>query len=156
MSTKTYMPTWEQGKANRSWVLIDAEDQILGRISTQIADTLRGKNKPDFTPHVDSGDFVVVINAEKIKLSGNKLDKKKYYHHTGYMGHLKEITARKRLETKPTELIMDAVWGMLPKNKLSRQLLTKLKVYAGNEHPHTSQIQPTTDTKKEASSPKEQ
>ena len=138
--TKTYMPTWEEAKASRSWVLVDANEQVLGRLATDIANKLRGKNRPDFTPHVDNGNFVVVINAEKVRLTGNKLDGKMYYKHSGYMGGISSMTARERLAKQPTEIIKDAVWGMLPKNRLSRQLMTKLKVYSGNDHPHKSQF----------------
>ena len=137
---KTYMPTWEEAKENRTWVLVNAEDQILGRLATSIAIKLRGKDRADFTPHVDSGSFVVVVNAEKIKLTGQKLKKKIYYKHSGYIGGMKEISAEDRLAKEPTELIRDAVWGMLPKNTLSRQMMKKLKIYAGNKHPHKSQL----------------
>jgi len=134
---KTYTP--KKGEIERKWRLFDAEDKVLGRLATEIADTLRGKNKPTFTPYVDTGDFVVVVNAEKIRLTGNKLDDKVYYHHTGYVGGIKGITAGKLLEKKPEQLIISAVKGMLPKNKLQKVFLTKLKVYAGSEHPHSAQ-----------------
>ena len=122
------------------WHLIDAEGKVLGRLATGIADTIRGKNKPEFTPHADFGDYVVVINAEKVVLTGDKLDGKIYQHHTGWIGGLKEISARDLLKKKPTELIHHAVKGMLPKNKLNREIIKKLKVYAGPEHPHKAQI----------------
>ena len=123
----------------RDWYLVDAQDIVLGRLATQIANVLRGKNKAIFTPSVDTGDFVIVVNAEKIALTGRKLDDKMYYHHTGFPGGLKEITAGKLLEKKPEELIRKAVKGMLPKNKLARHMLKKLKVYAGASHPHDAQ-----------------
>jgi large subunit ribosomal protein L13 len=123
----------------RDWYLIDAQDLVLGRLSTQIAGVLRGKNKAIFTPSVDTGDFVIVINAEKIALTGRKLADKIYYNHSGFTGGLKETSAGKMLETKPSELIKRAVKGMLPKNKLSRHMLKKLKIYAGASHPHEAQ-----------------
>jgi large subunit ribosomal protein L13 len=123
----------------RDWYLVDAQDIVLGRLATQIANVLRGKNKAIFTPSVDTGDFVIVVNAEKIALTGRKLDDKVYYRHTGFPGGLKEITAGKLLEKKPEELIRKAVKGMLPKNKLARHMLKKLKVYAGASHPHDAQ-----------------
>ncbi len=130
----------ESGEIERKWFVVDAEGQVLGRLATRIARTLRGKHKPIFTPHVDVGDFVVVINADKIQLTGRKLEQKKYYRHTGYIGSLKETTAGKLLETKPEEVIRHAVRGMLPKNRLARTQLRKLKVYAGSEHPHEAQL----------------
>jgi large subunit ribosomal protein L13 len=130
----------DSGEIERNWFVVDAEGQVLGRLATRIARTLRGKNKPIFTPHVDVGDFVVVINAEKIKLTGRKLEQKKYYRHTGYIGGLKETSAGKMLQTKPEEVIRHAVRGMLPKNRLARVQLGKLKVYAGPEHPHEAQL----------------
>ncbi len=123
----------------RQWIIIDAEGQVLGRLASQIAMRLRGKHLPHYTPHVDTGDFVVVINAEKVVLTGNKWDQKKYYRHTGYVGGLKEITARKLNQEHPERLIHFAVRGMLPKNRLSRKLLKKLKVYRGADHPHEAQ-----------------
>ena len=123
----------------RKWVLVDAENQVLGRLATQLAMRLRGKHLPHFTPHVDVGDFVVVINAEKIQLTGRKWDQKTYYRHTGYMGGLRTITARKLNQNKPDRLIRLAVWGMLPKNRLGRKLIKKLKIYPGAEHPHEAQ-----------------
>ena len=123
----------------RNWVLVDADGQTLGRLATQIADRLRGKGKPQFTPHVDTGDFVVVVNAEKIAVTGNKLEDKLYYRHSGYPGGLRVRTLGEQLERRPTEVLRKAVKGMLPKNKLARQQLTKLKIYAGPEHPHSAQ-----------------
>ena len=123
----------------KKWVLVDAEDRVLGRLATQIAIRLRGKHKPVFTPHVDTGDFVVVINAEKIALTGTKLDKKVYYRHSGYIGGLKKITARRLLEEKPEEVLRLAVKRMLPKNSLGRRQLKKLKIYKGPDHPHEAQ-----------------
>jgi large subunit ribosomal protein L13 len=127
------------GEVSRDWYVVDAEGKTLGRLATQIADTLRGKRKPQYTPHVDTGDFVVVVNAEKIQVTGSKLDQKRYYRHSGYPGGLKSRTLREQLERRPTEVIRTAVKGMLPRNRLARQQLTKLKVYAGPEHPHVSQ-----------------
>jgi large subunit ribosomal protein L13 len=123
----------------RKWYLVDAEDQVLGRLATRIATRLRGKHKPVFTPNIDTGDFIVVINAEKVKLTGNKLNDKVYYWHTGYPGGIKSETAKERLKKKPETVITDAVWGMLPKNRLGRAMLKKLKVYRGGEHPHSAQ-----------------
>ena len=127
------------GEIAREWYLVDADGLTLGRLATQIADTLRGKRKPQYTPHVDTGDFVVVVNAEKIAVTGNKLDQKMYHRHSGYPGGLSSRTLREQLDRRPTEVIRKAVRGMLPKNRLARQQLTKLKVYAGPEHPHASQ-----------------
>jgi large subunit ribosomal protein L13 len=134
---KTYSA--KPGEIAREWYLVDAEGQTLGRLATQIADTLRGKRKPQFTPHVDTGDFVIVVNCEKIQVTGNKLDQKMYHRHSGYPGGLRSRTLREQLNRRPTEVIRTAVRGMLPKNRLARQQLTKLKVYAGPEHPHVSQ-----------------
>ncbi|MCG8513137.1 MAG: 50S ribosomal protein L13 [Halanaerobiales bacterium] len=133
----TYMA--KAGEIERQWYVIDAAEQTLGRLSTRIADILRGKHKPIFTPHVDTGDFVIVINAEKVKLTGNKWDQKKYYRHSGYPGGLKETTYQKLLEKNPELIIEKAVKGMIPHNKLGRQVFKKLKVYAGPEHPHQAQ-----------------
>jgi large subunit ribosomal protein L13 len=134
---KTYNA--KPGEIAREWYLVDAEGKTLGRLATQIAGTLRGKGKPQYTPHVDTGDFVIVVNAEKIAVTGNKLDQKRYYRHSGYPGGLRSRTLRDQLERRPTEVIRTAVKGMLPKNRLARQQLTKLKVYAGPEHPHSAQ-----------------
>ena len=139
MYKKTASLTKEQANAQRGWVLVDAKDQTLGRLCTRVATLLRGKHKPDWTPHVDNGEYVVVINAERIVLTGRKLSDKKYYRHSGYPGHLKEISAGRMLETHPERVIERAVRGMLPKNKLGRSLLQKLKVYAGDKHPHEAQ-----------------
>jgi large subunit ribosomal protein L13 len=126
-------------EVTRDWFLVDGENQVLGRVATRIANILRGKNKPIFTPSVDTGDFVIVVNAEKIALTGNKLADKMYYSHSGYPGGIKSISAGKLLEKKPEEIIRKAVKGMLPKNKLARHMLNKLKVYSGPEHPHKAQ-----------------
>jgi large subunit ribosomal protein L13 len=134
---KTY--TAKPGEIERRWYVVDAEGQNLGRLATRIADQLRGKNKPQFTPHVDTGDFVVVVNAEKIAVTGKKLDEKIYYRHSGYPGGLKQRTLREQLDRRPTEVLRLAVKGMLPKNKLAARQLTKLKIYAGPVHPHTAQ-----------------
>ncbi|MEI6702205.1 MAG: 50S ribosomal protein L13 [Deltaproteobacteria bacterium] len=123
----------------RDWYVVDAQDVVLGRLSTRVAGILRGKNKAIYTPSVDTGDFVIVVNAEKIALTGRKLADKIYYNHSGYVGGLKEISAGKLLEKKPGELIKKAVKGMLPKNKLARAMLSKLKIYAGSSHPHEAQ-----------------
>lgn len=125
------------------WFVVDAEGLVLGRLATQVAARIRGKLNPLFTPHADLGDSVIVINADKIALTGNKLKEKKYYRHSGYVGGLKEITAEKLMEKNPEALIMNAVKGMLPKNRLGRQLIKKLRVYAGATHPHEAQ-QPET------------
>jgi large subunit ribosomal protein L13 len=134
---KTYVAT--PLDRERNWLLVDAEGQTLGRLATQIADALRGKRKPTYTPHVDVGDFVVVVNAEKISVTGAKLHEKIYYRHSGYPGGLKKRTLNDMLERRPEEVIRLAVRGMLPKNRLARKQLTKLKVYAGPEHPHEAQ-----------------
>ncbi len=126
-------------EVERKWFVVDAEGQTLGRLTSQVATVLRGKHKPTYTPHVDCGDFVIIINAEKIKLTGKKLDQKMYRWHTGYLGHLRERTAKQMLATKPEEMMRLAVKGMLPKNSLGRKMITKLKVYSGNEHPHAAQ-----------------
>jgi large subunit ribosomal protein L13 len=137
MPTKTYSA--KPGEIAREWYVVDAAGQTLGRLATRIADTLRGKRKPQYTPHVDTGDFVIVVNAEKIAVTGNKLEQKRYYRHSGYPGGLKSRSLAEQLERRPTEVIRTAVRGMLPKNRLARRQLTKLKVYAGPEHPHASQ-----------------
>ena len=134
---KTYSA--KPGEVTREWYLVDAEGKTLGRLATQIADTLRGKRKPQFTPHVDTGDFVIVVNAEKIHVTGNKLDQKRYCRHSGYPGGLRSRTLREQLDRRPTEVLRVAVKGMLPKNRLARQQITKLKIYAGPEHPHEAQ-----------------
>ena len=121
------------------WYLVDADGQTLGRLATRIADTLRGKRKPHYTPHIDTGDFVVVVNAEKIAVTGKKREDKIYYRHSGYPGGLRERTLGEELQRRPTEVIRKAVKGMLPRNRLARRQLTKLKVYAGPEHPHEAQ-----------------
>ena len=134
---KTYQAKKEE--VEHRWYWVNAEGKVLGRLATELAKILRGKNKAIFTPHVDTGDFVVVINANKISLTGKKMKDKIYYHHTGYPGGIKEMTAEKLLAKKPTEMIRMAVRGMLPKNSLGRQMLRKLKVYAGPNHPHEAQ-----------------
>jgi len=131
--------TAKKEDVQRRWYLVDAEGETLGRLAVRIADTLRGKRKPEYTPHVDTGDFVVVVNAEKIRVTGNKLDQKIYYRHSGYPGGLRSRTLREQLDRRPTEVIRTAVKGMLPRNRLARQQITKLKVYAGPEHPHEAQ-----------------
>ncbi|MCJ7752967.1 MAG: 50S ribosomal protein L13 [Thermoanaerobaculales bacterium] len=134
---RSYMP--KEDEITRDWVVLDASDQVLGRLATEAARLLRGKHKPTFTPHFDTGDFVVVVNAERVRLTGNKLDDKVYYRHSGKPGSLKSETARERMSKYPERVIQAAVWGMLPKNRLGRKLLRKLKVYSGPEHPHEAQ-----------------
>lgn len=134
---KTYYP--KPGDIEREWLLVDAQGQTLGRLASQVARLLMGKDKPNYTPGVDVGDFVVVINAEKIAVTGKKLDEKIYYRHSGYPGGLKQITLREQLNRHPERVIKAAVKGMLPRNRLGRKLLRKLRVYAGPEHPHHAQ-----------------
>lgn len=126
-------------EVERDWYIIDATDKTLGRLSTEIARRLRGKHKPEYTPHVDTGDYIVVVNAEKVHVTGNKMKDKIYHHHTGYIGNLKSISFEKLLAKKPEAIIENAVKGMLPKNPLGRAMFRKLKVYAGTEHKHASQ-----------------
>jgi len=127
------------GEVPQNWYVVDATDQVLGRLATRIATILRGKHKPQFTPHVDTGDFVIVVNAEKVRLTGNKMAAKKYYRHSGYLGHLKVQTAAEVIANDAERVFQQAVWGMLPKNKLSRRVISKLKVYSGDAHPHEAQ-----------------
>jgi len=134
---KTYVAT--PANRERSWVLVDASGKTLGRLATQIADILRGKRKPEYTPHIDTGDFVVVINAREIAVTGNKREQKRYYRHSGYPGGLRSRTLGEQLERRPEEVIRRAVRGMLPRNRLARRQITKLKVYAGPDHPHAAQ-----------------
>ncbi len=136
-SMKTFMP--KAAEISRKWYVVDAEGKTLGRLASEVAKVLRGKNKPTFTPHADMGDFVIVVNADKVVLTGNKLDQKYHYHHTGYPGGLKSVKYRDLLKNKPEEVVMHAVKGMLPKNSLGRQTLKKLRVYRGAEHPHAAQ-----------------
>lgn len=136
---KKYTYSAKQSDNPNNWYVVDAEGAVLGRLASSIAARLRGKNNPLFTPHTDMGDSIVVINADKIVLTGRKLDQKNYYHHSGYVGGIKSITARKLLEKRPEDLVRFAVKGMLPKNRLGRQIIKKLKVYAGTDHPHTAQ-----------------
>ncbi len=135
------MKTWnaKPGEVARNWYVVDADGKTLGRLATAIADTLRGKRKPEYTPHVDTGDFVVVVNAEKIHVTGQKLDQKLYRRHSGYPGGLRSRTLREQLDRQPAEVLRKAVKGMLPRNRLARTQLTKLKIYAGPEHPHEAQ-----------------
>ncbi|SHO52192.1 50S ribosomal protein L13 [Desulfopila aestuarii] len=134
---KTYLAPVNE--IEKKWYVVDAENKVLGRLASEIASRLRGKHKPTFSPFMDNGDFIIVTNAEKVQLTGNKLDDKKYYRHTGYMGGIKEASAKELLVKHPTDLIAIAVKGMLPKNKLGRAQLKKLKVYAGANHPHSAQ-----------------
>jgi len=124
---------------DRKWYVVDARDETLGRLATRIATVLRGKHKPSYSPHLDVGDFVVVVNADKIRVTGKKLDQKIYYRHSGYPGGLKSVTLRRQLAQHPTRVIRSAVWGMLPHNRLGRAMVKKLRVYAGDEHPHEAQ-----------------
>ncbi|MBQ1688070.1 MAG: 50S ribosomal protein L13 [Lachnospiraceae bacterium] len=134
---KSYMAS--AANVERKWYVVDAADQTLGRLSSEIAKVLRGKNKPTYTPHIDTGDYVIVVNADKIKVSGKKLDQKIYYHHSDYVGGMKETTLKEMLAKKPENVITLAVKGMLPKGPLGRNMLTKLHVYAGPEHNHAAQ-----------------
>lgn len=135
------MKTWnaKPGDVAREWYVVDADGLTLGRLATTIADTLRGKRKPTYTPHIDTGDFVIVVNAEKIAVTGKKLDEKMYYRHSGYPGGIKQRTLREQLDRQPTEVLRKAVKGMLPRNRLARAQLGKLKIYAGPVHPHEAQ-----------------
>jgi large subunit ribosomal protein L13 len=135
--TKTW--TAKPGEIERSWYLVDAEGQTLGRLATQVADLLRGKGKPQYTPHVDTGDFVVVVNADKVVVTGKKLDEKLYYRHSGYPGGLRSRPLREELSRRPTEVLRTAVKGMMPRNRLARAQMRKLKIYAGPGHPHEAQ-----------------
>jgi large subunit ribosomal protein L13 len=141
----TYFP--REGDLNKKWYVADAEDAVLGRLSAKIAAILRGKHRPIYTPHTDTGDFVVVINAEKVKMTGNKLEQKTYERYSGYPGGLRVVNARTLLATKPEEVIRLSVRGMLPKNALGRKMLKKLTVYKGSEHPHKAQMPETLDIK---------
>jgi large subunit ribosomal protein L13 len=135
--TKTFVAT--PATAERNWLVVDATGQTLGRLATQIADALRGKRKPEYTPHCDTGDFVVVINAERIQVTGNKRTEKRYYRHSGFPGGLKSRSFEEMIDRRPEEVIRLAVKGMLPRNRLARKQITKLKIYAGPEHPHAAQ-----------------
>ncbi len=138
-SHKTTLLTKEAADAQRGWYVVDLEGQTLGRAATKIASVLRGKHKPTFTPHVDCGDFVIVVNADKLKLTGNKWADKKYYRHSLYAGGLTTTTAEKMRDTYPDRIVRAAVWGMLPKNRLGRKIIKKLKIYAGADHDHAAQ-----------------
>jgi len=134
---KTFMAS--PATIDRKWYVVDATDMTLGRMASEVAKILRGKNKPTFTPHMDTGDYVIIVNAEKIKVTGKKLDQKMYYHHSGYVGGLKETTLKEKLAKKPEQVVELAIKGMLPKGPLGRQMYTKLFVYAGPEHKHAAQ-----------------
>lgn len=134
---KTYMA--RDVDINKKWHIVDADGKTVGRLATKVAMTLMGKDKPQFTPHADSGDFVIVVNAEKVNFTGKKWNQKTYYRHSRYPGGLKSITAENLLKTKPEEIIRKAVWGMLPKNKWQDRLIKRLKIYTGNAHPHKAQ-----------------
>ena len=142
---KTYMAKGES--LQRNWYVVDAEGMVLGRLSSQVAAILRGKHKPIYTPHVDTGDHVIIVNADKVVLTGKKLDQKKYYHHTGYPGGLKEVTYRSLLQTKPEFAVYEAIRRMMPKGPLGRQMLTKLRVYKGATHEHAAQKPETLELK---------
>ncbi|MDA8105599.1 MAG: 50S ribosomal protein L13 [Nitrospiraceae bacterium] len=129
----------KKGDIDRKWYVVDAKDAVLGRLAVKVATYLRGKNKAVFTPNVDTGDFVIVVNADKVRLTGKKLTDKIYYHHSGYIGGIKAKTAKDMLEQTPEKIVEKAVWGMLPKNRLGRTMIKKLKVYKGTEHPHKAQ-----------------
>ncbi|HEY9206250.1 MAG TPA: 50S ribosomal protein L13 [Candidatus Methanoperedens sp.] len=129
----------KKGDIDRKWYVVDAKDAVLGRLAVKVATYLRGKNKPVFTPNVDTGDFIIVINAGKVRLTGNKQTDKMYYHHSGYIGGIKAKSAKDILDESPEKIIEQAVWGMLPKNRLGRTMIKKLKVYRGAEHPHKAQ-----------------
>jgi large subunit ribosomal protein L13 len=131
--------TEKQADIERDWYLVDAEGETLGRLASRIAPILKGKHKPTYTPYLDCGDFVVIINAEKVRVTGRKLDQVFYHHHSGYPGGLKSVSLREQLDRYPERVLQAAVRGMLPKNKLGRRMIKKLKVYAGNEHPHEAQ-----------------
>lgn len=137
MISKSFMA--KENEVDKKWYVVDAEDQVLGRLASEIARRLRGKHKAIYTPYNDTGDFIVVVNAEKVRLTGRKMDQKVYYRYSGYIGGLKETVAKTLLAKKPTEMLMLAVRGMLPKNSLGRRQLKKLKIYAGGEHPHSAQ-----------------
>ncbi len=134
---QSYVP--KPHEIRRDWVVMDASDKVLGRLATEVARLLRGKHKPEFTPFLDTGDFVVIVNADRIRMTGNKLEDKKYYRHSGKPGSLKVETAKERMDKYPERVVQAAVWGMLPKNRLGRKLLRKLKVYSGPNHPHEAQ-----------------
>jgi large subunit ribosomal protein L13 len=136
---KKYTSSAKNSDNLQKWCVVDANGAVLGRLASQVAHRLRGKHNPKFTPHADTGDWVIVINAEKIVLTGRKMDQKMYYRHSGYIGGLKQMNAKELLEKKPEELVRSAVKGMLPKNKLGRRLFKKLKVYTGSDHPHEAQ-----------------
>ena len=135
----THSPSAEQARADRRWYVADAKGQVLGRLATRIATTLRGKHRPTFAPHVDGGDFVIVVNAGDIRLTGKKLEEKRYFRHSGYPGGIRSLTAEEMLAKHPTRLVRQAVVGMLPKNRLGRRLAGKLKIYVGPDHPHQAQ-----------------
>ncbi len=144
---KTYVP--KAGEITQEWYLVDANDQNLGRLASKISRIILGKHKPNFTPGMDTGDFVIVVNCERVRVTGNKMEEKFYYRHSGYPSGLKSISLRQQLEKHPDRVIRAAVWGMLPHNKLGRQLIKKLKVYAGPDHPHEAQQPKTLDLGKE-------
>ena len=139
MTNKTYTPTAKEAEEQREWYIIDAKGQTLGRLATLVAQYLRGKNKPTFAPHIDMGDFVIVINAEQVVVTGKKYTDKMYHSHSGYLGHLKSVPFNEMMQKHPTFAVEQAVRGMLPRNRLGEQMIKKLKVYAGPKHPHAAQ-----------------
>jgi len=139
MSTKTYTPKAAEAEEQREWYIVDAKGQTLGRLATAVAQVLRGKNKPTFTPHMDMGDYVIVVNADQIVVTGKKGTDKMYYRHSGYIGNLKAIPFNEMMQKHPTFAVREAVRGMLPRNRLGADMLSKLKVYAGDKHPHAAQ-----------------
>ena len=139
----------KNSEVEKKWFVVDANDQVVGRLATRVAMILRGKHKPIYTPHVDTGDFVIIVNADKVRFTGNKLDDKKYYHHTGYPGGIKMATAKDLMNETPEKIIISAVRGMMPKNKLAKKQLSKLKVYSGPEHPHQAQNPETLNPSKQ-------
>ncbi len=142
---KSYMARPQE--VERKWYVVDAEGQTLGRLAAEIVKVLRGKNKPQYTPHVDTGDFVVVVNADRVEVTGRKAEQKVYRRHTGYPGGLRETSYEVMMQRKPTEILRKAVWGMMPKSRLARQQFKKLKIYAGAEHPHAAQTPQTYEVK---------
>jgi large subunit ribosomal protein L13 len=145
VTTMTTTVSAKPAEVRRDWFLVDAEDKTLGRLATEIARRLRGKHKPIYTPHVDTGDYIVVINAEKIRVTGNKMQNKMYHHHTGYVGNLKSISLEKQLEKAPERVLDSAVRGMLPRSPLGRAMMKKLRIFAGSEHTHQAQQPQTLD-----------
>ena len=139
MTTKTFVPSVEDIEKNRKWYVVDAKDKVLGRLATEIATKLRGKDKPTFTPHQDAGDFVIVVNADKVRVTGRKAEQKEYIHHSGFLGGLKRISFKRQLENHPERILESAIKGMIPRNTHRKTIMKRLKLYMGSEHPHTAQ-----------------